>query len=320
MKNFPLSSREIPQTGDDTPVASVFRYVLRMSGWHQLGLCLLAVAVASLSMAPLELQRRLINGAIGESNVRLLLVLAAAYLAVLLAQGLLKYALRLYQTWVSESAIRYNRAHLGRLYECRLATEGDATSGEAMSIIGPEIDKLGGFVGEGLSQPVTNGGMLCAILGYMVVVEPFIALLSLPFLAPQLILAPLLQRRLNRLVEARVGLMRDLSDQVSETSGAGILQGDEHRLLLDGLYNNRMWIAVLKFGIKAAINLLNALAPLAALVGGGYLVIQGETTIGVVVAFVSGFDRLAAPLRELLAYYRVAAQARVQHDMIARWM
>jgi len=39
-----------------------------------------------------------------------------------------------------------------------------------------------------------------------------------------------------------------------------------------------------------------------------------------VVAFISGFERLATPLRELIAYYRIAAQANVQHKMIARWM
>jgi ABC-type bacteriocin/lantibiotic exporter with double-glycine peptidase domain len=50
------------------------------------------------------------------------------------------------------------------------------------------------------------------------------------------------------------------------------------------------------------------------------MVIQGETTIGVVVAFISGFERLAASLHELIAYYRIAAQANVQHRMIARWM
>mgnify|MGYP003403376523 CR=1 FL=1 len=41
------------------------------------------------------------------------------------------------------------------------------------------------------------------------------------------------------------------------------------------------------------VNFFNGLAPVAALVIGGYLVITGQTSIGVVVAFISGFDRLA---------------------------
>ena len=66
--------------------------------------------------------------------------------------------------------------------------------------------------------------------------------------------------------------------------------------------------------------LLNALAPICVLVGGGYLVIQGETSVGIIVAFISGFDRMSSPMRELLSYYRVASQAAVQHRLIAKWM
>jgi ABC-type bacteriocin/lantibiotic exporter with double-glycine peptidase domain len=55
-------------------------------------------------------------------------------------------------------------------------------------------------------------------------------------------------------------------------------------------------------------------------VWGGYLAIQGETDIGTIVAFITGFDRLSGPLRELISFYRTAAQANVQRDMIARWI
>jgi ABC-type bacteriocin/lantibiotic exporter with double-glycine peptidase domain len=72
--------------------------------------------------------------------------------------------------------------------------------------------------------------------------------------------------------------------------------------------------------MKAVLNTLNLLAPLAVLGWGGYLVIEGKTSIGVLVAFLSGFDRLAAPVRELLTFYRTAMQAAVQHASIARWM
>jgi len=40
----------------------------------------------------------------------------------------------------------------------------------------------------------------------------------------------------------------------------------------------------------------------------------------VIVAFLSGFDRISGPIRDLIAFYRLAAQAEVQHAMIARWM
>ena len=321
MTSFTIAPRAIPRGGDDSPAPSLARYVWRMSGKHQWGICLLALAVAGLSMAPLELQRRIVDGAVSGGELELLLLLGAAYLAMLLLQAGLKYLLNLYKGWLSESAIRYCRLHLARVHECRPETKESTAGGQAVSVIGQEIDKLGGFVGEALAQPCVNLGMLLVIMGYMLAVEPLVALFSLPFLLPQLVAVPWMQKALNRLVEQRVDMMRGLSDTITGLPKDGNDMDDS--VLpeqLDGVFANRMRFFLLKFAMKGLINLLNGLAPLSALVFGGFLVLQGETTIGVVVAFTSGFERLSAPLRELIAYYRVAAQANVQHCMIGKWI
>jgi hypothetical protein len=44
------------------------------------------------------------------------------------------------------------------------------------------------------------------------------------------------------------------------------------------------------------------------------------TTIGTVVAFMSGFERLSDPARQLTVFYRSASQASVQHRKIAEWI
>jgi ABC-type bacteriocin/lantibiotic exporter with double-glycine peptidase domain len=318
MSEFVLRPRTVPTTGDDTPAASVYRYLWRMGGPHQLWICTLALAVAALSMVPLELQRRIVNGAIGDRDLDLLMRLGVLYGVVVLLGVGLKYALRVYQGWLAESAIRYTRAHLGRIHQERAATE-EGDEGRAVSIIGAEVEKLGGFVGNGLSQPVVNAGMLVAIVGYMLMVEPVIAVVSLLFLLPQALAVPLIQRAVNRLIERRVGLLREVGDLVA----GRVDEGEPGRRLpaeLDRVYGNRIRIYLLKYAQKLLVNLMNGLAPLSVLVVGGYLVIEGQTTIGVIVAFITGFERLSDPLRELLNYYRVAAQAGVQHDMIARWM
>ncbi|MEQ9814746.1 MAG: ABC transporter ATP-binding protein [Azospirillaceae bacterium] len=333
-----MKPRRIPSTGDDRPVKSALHFAWRMGGRHQVLISLVALVVAALSMAPLELQRRLVNNAIEGDDVHLLLVLAGLYLAVLVLQSATKFVLRMYQGWLSESAIRYTRGHLAALIdrprtgtvERDAAADQDRNTGErdddeadgrAVSIIGQEVDRLGGFVGEGISQPVVNLGMLVAILGYMIAVEPVVALISMAFLVPQLAIVPIIQRRINRLIEKRLALLRDMSDDIAGHAGDG---GDglagTVRPTLGAVYTNRMRTYFLKFVMKGATNALSALAPLAVLLVGGYYVIIGETSIGVVVAFITGFERLSNPLRELINYYKVAAQANVQHRMIARWM
>lgn len=321
MAKFLFRPRRIRRTGDDTPAATLFGYVWRMSGRHQLWICLLAGAVAGLTAIPLELQRRIVDDVVRDRELQLLWLLAGLYLAVLLVQGIAKYALHMYQSWLSESAVRYNRAHLTRLYERRNGDAGDSHSGEAVSIIGAEVDRLGGFVGEGLSQPVVNGGMLLAMGGYMLIVEPLVALISMGFILPQIVLMPVLQGRINRLMERRLAMLRELGEQLTELPAADTdFRHSKLPLSLGRIYDNHMRIHLWKFGQKALMNLLSALAPLSVLLVGGLMVIEGETTIGVVVAFISGFERLSTPLRELIAYYRIAAQANVQHRMIAQWM
>jgi ABC-type multidrug transport system fused ATPase/permease subunit len=338
---FRLRPVRIRRTGDDTPARSLYRYVWRMSGWHQGWLSLLAALVAGLSMAPLELQRRIVNNAIGGEDLRLLGLLAGVYLAVVVLQTGLKYLLRVGQGWVSESAIRYTRRHLLAIHRGRRTVaapggacgdragrhdgprerDGSNEGGRAVSIIGAEVEQLGGFVGEAVAEPLVTGGMILAILGYMFVVEPVLAAACLVFFVPQAIGVPMIQRIVNRFVERRIGLLRDFGEQVAVVGavrGAGL--GSEHDAKLDAIYGNRIRIYLWKFASKGLVNLFNGLAPVTALVVGGYLVIVGQTSLGVVVAFISGFERLADPLRELIAFYRLAAESRVRHDAIARWM
>jgi len=310
----------IPRTGDDSPARGLWRYVWRMSAWRQAGLVALALLSAALNLAPVELQRRIVDDAITPADASALTLLALLYGAAILAHQAVKLAFRLFQGWVAETAVLYTRRHLASLYAEGRAGEA-GRSGEAVSIIGTEVDKLGGFVGHGPSDAAADAAMLLGVLGYMLVVEPVIAGLAIVMLLPQVLLAPVMQRRLNHLIERRLSLMRDLGSEIGELSAGG--SGTEATSLagpLRSIYRNRMWLTLWKQAMKGMLNLLNAAAPLMLLGIGGAMVIAGETTVGVLVAFLSALQRVADPIRNLISFYRQCAQAGVQHAMIARWM
>lgn len=300
---------EIERTGDDRPAATLRSYIWRMSGRHQLGAGLIAILSAGLSLLPIELQRRIVDDAIMPGDVEWLLWLGGAYLAALVAAQIAKLSLALYQSWIGESAVAYTRSHLLEIH--RRHEKGE--DGTAISIIGAEADKLGSFVGNGPSQAASSIALLLGAVAYMLAVEPGIAALGIALILPQIVLTPLLQRRLNRLVAIRLRLMRRLGDRIPE---AGAKTPGE----ILALYHNRMLFYFWKFALKALLNLLNGLAPLGVLVWGGWLVIQGDTTLGVLVAFLSALERIAGPVRQLISLYREAAQAEVQHAAIAKWM
>ncbi|MEQ8653886.1 MAG: ABC transporter ATP-binding protein [Kiloniellales bacterium] len=315
-----LTPNRVRRTGDDSPVPTVFHYAMRIGGRHQIFISLLALLVAGLTLLPLELQRRIVNNAIDSQDVDLLLWLGVIYLAVVLTQSACKFLLRMYQSWLSESATLYTRKHLAEI-RAKSHSDEQGSEGRTVAVLGAEVDRLGGFVGEGISQPIADLAVLLSVITYMLIVEPLVALLALAFLVPQALLVPFLQRAINRLVEHRLSLLRSVSDVVAQQEERG--WEPESQILtsrLTAIYKNRMKTFLVKFALKAANNILTALAPLGVLLVGGYFVILGETSLGVVVAFMSGFDRMASPLRELMAYYRMAAQANVQHAMIARWM
>ena len=81
-----------------------YRYIWKVSGRHQVFLSLLAVALFVVQLAPLELQRRIINGATQHAEYSAIAVLCFIYFFVVLVQGGLKYALNLYRGSVSEAA------------------------------------------------------------------------------------------------------------------------------------------------------------------------------------------------------------------------
>jgi ABC-type bacteriocin/lantibiotic exporter with double-glycine peptidase domain len=309
---------EITRTGDDAPAASLWGYVRRMTGWRQVGLCLLALVAAALNLAPIELQRRIVDDAIVAGDVELLWRLGALYAAAAVAHQAVKFILRAGQSWLGESTILYTRGHLMRLYRTGAAGP-DAPAGEAVSIIGAEVEKLGGFVGSAPSTAVTDVAMLLGVVGYMLWVDPAVAGLGIALILPQILITPLMQRRINRLMQRQLAFSRRFGSAV-----AGLRYGaaDEGKTT-DGaraLYRNRIAIALWKETLKALLNLLNAAGPLSLMLVGGWMAIKGDTTVGVLVAFLSGFHRISDPIRNLITFYRQAQQAGVQHGMIARWM
>lgn len=285
---------------------NVFAFAWRQSRRHQPWLCLLAGLIFPLTMVPLELQRRIIDRAIGENDLDLLLWLGACYLAVVVLQGGLKYLLRLYRGMVSERTM----LNLRRAVQAQGAS-GD--EGETVSIVASEVERVGGFVGEAFSEPVLQGGILLAILGYMLVVEPTIAAVSLAFFIPQIVLVPIIQQFVNRRAKRKIELVRELGDHIVEDAADHDYAGTARQV-----YAVRMSYYRFKFAGKLINNFMNHLAPLSVLMVGGYLVINGETTIGTVVAFISGFERMADPSRQLLAYYRLVAETQVQYRLIAQ--
>jgi ABC-type bacteriocin/lantibiotic exporter with double-glycine peptidase domain len=296
------------------PPLRLSTYVWRVTGWRQLTLALVALLATAANLAPIELQRRIIDRAILPGDTDLLWRLAALYAVAVLAHNLLKFVLKTGQGWLAESAVL--RARRALLAHERAGREAGAQAlGASVSVLGSELDRLGGFIGAAPSLAVANLAMLAGVLGYMLYAEPQLAAISLLLLLPNLILTPLVQRRLNALTRVQVSTLRDFGDSVVAGCHEGVT-----RPMMETLYANRMWFHLWKNLLKTLLGLLGAAAPLGALLAGGLMVIAGDATPGLIFAFLSAFNRIAGPIRDLIAFYREAAQAGVRYEMVRGWM
>ncbi len=297
---------------------NVFRYVFEASGWHQLLLLVLTVAVFLLEVVPLELQRRIVNDLVKHRNYQLVVILGIVYVGVELVQGGSKLGLNIYRSWVGERATRALRKRIRAIVGTSPAgSPMPEASGIEVSMIVAEVEPIGGFVGESISEPLLQGGVLLSVLAYMIHVEPWMALAALALFVPQLVFVPLIQHAINRRTGARVWLLRQVSVSVIAPD-----EGDEKRRRADNarigrIFELNMGVFRLKFTMNFLMNLGNHLAVVGILLVGGWFVYTEQLEIGGVVAFISGIARLNDPWGDLVNYFRDVSNTQVKFRLVA---
>jgi ABC-type multidrug transport system fused ATPase/permease subunit len=189
---------------DELP-SSVYRYVLEISGVHQLLLLALTVSVFLIEIAPLELQRRIVNDLVKNRPYRWVIILCAVYAGVVLVQGGIKLGLNVYRGWVGERAVRDLRRRIHGVIEAPPTSSPAAEAqGIAVSMIIAEVEPIGGFVGGSVSEPLLQGGILVSVFAYLIHLDPWMALSAFALFVPQFLFVPLMQTAVNWRAGARI--------------------------------------------------------------------------------------------------------------------
>lgn len=292
---------------------NVYRYVLATSALHQLVLLALTAGVALLEVVPLELQRRIVNNLVKHRPYSWVISLCAVYGAVVLAQGSAKLVLNIYRGWVGERARRDLRRRVHAVVEAPPASSPAAEAqGIAISMIVAEVEPIGGFVGESVSEPLLQAGIIASVSSYLIHVDPWMALAAGAIFIPQLVFVPLLQTAVNRRTGARVSVLRQLGIAMIDRDDDA---EDERRI--QRAFALDMGIFKLKFTMNFLMNLCNHLQIVSALLVGGWWVYTNHLEIGGVVAFISGIARLNDPWGDLVNYFRDANVTQVKYRLLA---
>ncbi|MFW6240371.1 MAG: ABC transporter transmembrane domain-containing protein, partial [Thermodesulfobacteriota bacterium] len=148
-------------------------WALRRHRWAQSFLLLLILASVAFRVFPLEMQKRIVNGAIRQQRVDLLYLYCGLYLASVILSGLLKYAANVFQKKLGQKILvairRELYAHILRL---PLGFFRRTQAGTIITAMTSELAAIGHFIGGAVAVPVTSALTLLAFAVYMIWLDP----------------------------------------------------------------------------------------------------------------------------------------------------
>jgi ABC-type bacteriocin/lantibiotic exporter with double-glycine peptidase domain len=297
--------------------ATLFGFVRRVSGWSQFRVSCLAIAVFVLTTAPLEMQRRILNAAVLDGNVIHVLVLAVFYAGVVLTEDLIKLVMNVYRGWIGEKAVRVLRLTASARVDSMRGPRAHADiQGVEISLILPEPEPIGGFVGVVMSELVLQAGTLLSAFAYMFYMQPLLAFMCLLMFSPQFVFVPLMQAAINRRVKSRISILRQASVAVlvPEVGEAEVARVLKQELRFANIFSLNLGVIKLRYSMHFLMHITHNFAKIIVLGVGGWYVIKGKTEVGTVVAFVSALNNVNDPWRALVNWYEDAMVTRTRYQ------
>jgi len=197
--------------------SGIFAYILRYSKRQQIILTLMTLASFPFYYLSLDLPKTIINEAISgtdfpvDASVELLgfsinfglydqvpylLLLCSAFLMLVLINSGFKLFINIYRGVLGERVLRRLRLQLiERIMNFPLVRFRQTSQGELVSMVNQETEPLGGFIGEAISLPLYQGGLLLTILVFMFVQDWKLGLAAIALYPVQAWLIPKLQRK-----------------------------------------------------------------------------------------------------------------------------
>ncbi len=289
--------------------------IWRASAGRQIILIVLSLAVAALAAVPLEFQRDIINHLTSDDvGTERLILLGLGMMGVILLSLGLKWVLGYRAGTLGEDLIRMIRQRL--LWRSTDLNESGETvrKGAMSTAISAEAEELGKFAGGAFSDPVVQIGTLISVIGYISSTQPGLGMIAFSMIVPQIIIVLLSQRKVNVFVARRVQILRSATDRLTVED----LEAVERDIdaMFDDIYETRRRMFLWKLSAKFLLSVINGAGTVGVLMLGGWLVLQGRTDVGTVVAAVSGLGRIQGPTAFLIAFYRQVSANRIKYELM----
>lgn len=305
---------------------SLFSWILPGNIRLQVLIVLIIAITVSMSVIPLEMQKRIVNEAINLRQIDLLIMYCGIFLAAVVISSLLKTLSNILQTLISQRVLAKMRKELyHHILTLPMNFFRKTGPGMVVASLMTELAPAGEFTGIAIAAPITSALTLIAFAVYLFFLNVWLALISLSIYPIVLFIVPMLQRRANMANKKRVDETRTISNKITEAiSGVHEVHGNgsyeiENRKfdgMVDRLFKIRIVWSIYKQSIKVVNNFFNNLSPFLIFLVGGYLTIKGQLELGALVAFISAQQKLYDPWRDLIAFYQLYQDATVRYKKV----
>jgi len=220
-------------------------------------------------------------------------------------------------SWVRTSALQIlsSRFSFGlrqrlfqRVLRLPLSELDEMTTGGILSRLSTDVDSTAGLLQQALLSPLLAGLRLLATVSIVFTLNPIMAAVLLLVLPPVMLVQLRYSRRLRPIWRSLAQDRQDIDGRVSEgLSGVRVVRAFRREKLEELAYmqghhtvmRKQLLATQVQRGIASVWELLLPLAQLVIVGFGGYLVIEGKTSVGVLVAFQAYVWRVFDPILQI---------------------
>ena len=294
----------------------------------QIALAALLIALRSAGYLSIPYLIRLgIDYGISAHNVTTLLEVVGGLLVALAVNAFANYGFLRTSGWIGAAILFDLRRRLfEHVQQLSLSFYERYTSGRIISRLTSDIDALNELLQTGLTSVLTSAISVVAITVILLSLDLRLGTVTLIGMPIVLILTAWFRNNSARSYRAvrraivlvivhyveSLGGIRAVHSFRREPRNQEIFEDVNGRYRDANIWSNRL---VSTFG--PAINLLGRLTTIAALLFGGYLVIKGQLTLGVLTAFVLYLRQFFDPMQELSQFYNVFQAAGAALEKLA---
>jgi putative ABC transport system ATP-binding protein len=196
---------------------------------------------------------------------------------------------------------------------------------EVATMIKDEVEPLGGFIGDAYVTPAFLGGQALTALIFIMMQSVWLGLISILVLGVQLVVIPLLRRRILVLGKQRQLTARQLAGRIAEnvdgtveihTNDTSNYERADIVSRLETIFLIRFELYQRKFFVKYLNNMLSQTTPFLFYLIGGYFAVTGRFDVGSLVAVIGAYKDLPSPVKELIDWDQQRQDVQIKYEQV----